>query len=100
MAIQVGPTQVATGQVAAGMISSANDTPVNYGIRNAVLDLTGEIIQRWLPGSQKVQWYLLHIRMQYILPDTQSFLMMFYRMDILAEIGLQYQGHGMRSRWL
>src|SRR5690606_10945073 len=29
VAIQVGPTQVATGQVAAGMISSANDTPVN-----------------------------------------------------------------------
>ncbi|NLK99225.1 MAG: extracellular solute-binding protein [Clostridiales bacterium] len=91
VAIQVGPTQVATGQVAAGMISSANDTPVNYGIRNAVLDLTEfedypEVAARFSESAMVPFTYKDAV---YALPDTQSFLMMFYRMDILAEIGLQ-----------
>lgn len=91
VAIQVGPTQVATGQVAAGMISSANDTPVNYGIRNAVLDITEfedypEIAARFSESAMVPFTYKDAV---YALPDTQTFLMMFYRMDILAEIGLE-----------
>ncbi|HKL79252.1 MAG TPA: extracellular solute-binding protein [Mobilitalea sp.] len=91
VAIQVGPTQVATGQVAAGMISSANDTPVNYGIRNAVLDLSEfedypEVAARF---SESAMVPFAYKDAVYALPDTHTFLMMFYRMDILAEIGLE-----------
>ena len=90
VAIQVGPTQVASAQVAANMISSANDTPVNYGIRNAVLDLTKfkdypEVAARF---SESALVPFTHKGAVYALPDTQTFLMMFYRMDILKEIGL------------
>lgn len=90
VAIQVGPTQVANSQVAAGMISSANDTPVNYGIRNAVLDLTQfedfpEVAKRFSDSALVPFTYKDRV---YALPDTQTFLMMFYRMDILAEIGM------------
>lgn len=90
VAIQVGPTQVASAQVAANMISSANDTPVNYGIRNAVLDLTKfpdypEVAARF---SESAMVPFEYEEAVYALPDTQTFLMMFYRMDILKEIGL------------
>lgn len=91
VAIQVGPTQVANSQVVASMISSANDTPVNYGIRNAVLDLTEfddfhEVAQRF---SESALVPFTYKDKTYALPDTQTFLMMFYRMDILEEIGLE-----------
>lgn len=91
VAIQVGPTHMATGQVAAGMISAANDTPVNYGIRNAVLDLTQfkdypEVAGRFSESAIVPFTYKDAV---YALPDTQTFLMMFYRMDILTEIGLE-----------
>lgn len=94
VAIQVGPTQVASAQVAANMISSANDTPVNYGIRNAVLDLTqfkdfSEVAARF---SESALVPFRHKDAVYALPDTQSFPMMFYRMDILKEIGLALPG--------
>ena len=91
VAIQVGPTQVANAQVVVGMVSSANDTPVNYGIRNAVLDLTkfkdySDVAARF---SDSAMVPFKHKDAVYALPDTQTFLMMFYRMDILAEIGLE-----------
>ena len=91
VAIQVGPTQTASAQVAANMISSSNDTPVNYGIRNAVLDLTQfkdypEVAARF---SESALVPFTHKDAVYALPDTQTFLMMFYRMDILKEIGLK-----------
>lgn len=91
VAIQVGPTQVANAQVAAAMVSSANDTPVNYGIRNAVLDLTQfkdypEVAARFSESALVPFTYKDAV---YALPDTQTFLMMFYRMDILAEIGMK-----------
>lgn len=90
VAIQVGPTQVATSQTIANMISAANDTPVNYGIRNAVLDLTqfedyNEVAKRF---SESALVQFTYKDAVYALPDTQTFLMMFYRKDILAEIGL------------
>ena len=91
VAIQVGGTAVATGAATASMISAGNDTPVNYGIRHAVLDLTqfpdyAEVAQRF-SGSAMVQ--LGYDGAVYALPDTQTFPMMFYRRDILKEIGLK-----------
>lgn len=91
VAIQVGPTQVATSQVAANMVSASNDTPVNYGIRHAVLDLSQfedyeEVAGRF---SESATVPFTYDGATYALPDTQSFLMMFYRKDILKEIGME-----------
>lgn len=91
VALQVGPTQTVTSQVAANMVSSANDTPVNYGIRNAVLDLRtfddfDEVSERFMDSALVPFTY---DGSTYALPETQSFLMMFYRKDILAEIGME-----------
>ncbi len=97
VALQVGPTQVATAVTAgsgasnASMVSASNDTPVNYGIRNAVLDLTQfedyeEVVSRF---SDSALVPFTYNGATYALPDTQTFLMMFYRKDILQEIGLE-----------
>lgn len=91
VALQVGPTQTAYGQGNANMLSAANDTPVNYGIRNAVLDLTQftdyeEVVNRF---SESAMVPYTYNGATYALPDTQTFLMMFYRKDILNEIGLE-----------
>jgi len=91
VAIQVGGTSVATGIASASMITTGNDTPVNYGIRNAVLDLKtfsdyGEVAARF---SDSALLQLGYGGAQYALPDTQTFPMMFYRKDILKEIGLE-----------
>lgn len=90
VAFQVGPTQVATSQVTASMVSNSNDAPVNYGVRNAVLDLTtfedfDEVSERFSDSAMVPYRYG---NACYALPDTQSFPMMFYRKDILKEIGL------------
>lgn len=87
MAIQVANTNGIAGAV----LNTGNDTPVNYGIRNAVLDLSqfedfDEVTQRFSPSA------LVPFSFNgatYALPDTQTFPMMFYRKDILAEIGLE-----------
>ncbi len=86
LAIQVANTNGIAGAV----LNTGNDTPVNYGIRNAVLDLTQfsdfqEVTRRFSESS------LVPFSFDgatYALPDTQTFPMMFYRKDILAEIGL------------
>lgn len=91
VAIQVGPTQTATGQVAANMIAAGNDTPVNYGIRHAVLDLTqfADYEQVATRFSDSATLQFTYDGSTYALPDTQTFLMMFYRKDILKEIGME-----------
>ena len=86
VAIQVANT---TG-IAGAVMNTGNDTPVNYGLRNAVMDLTQfedfeEVAKRFAPSA------LVPFSFNgasYALPDTQTFPMMFYRKDILAEIGL------------
>lgn len=87
VAIQVANTNGIAGAV----LNTGNDTPVNYGLRNAVLDLTQfddyeEISKRF---SESAIVPFSFDGKTYALPDTQSFLMMFYRKDILAEIGLE-----------
>ena len=87
VAIQVANTNGIAGAV----LNTGNDTPMNYGLRNAVLDLTQfedfqEVSRRFSPSA------LVPFSFNgatYALPDTQTFPMMFYRKDILAEIGLE-----------
>ncbi len=87
IAIQVANTNGIAGAV----LNTGNDTPVNYGLRNAVLDLTqfedfDEVVSRF-DESALVPFSFNGAT--YALPDTQTFPMMFYRKDILAEIGLE-----------
>lgn len=87
VAIQVANTNGIAGAV----LNTGNDTPVNYGLRNAVLDLTRfedfkEIAARF---NESAIVPFTFDGATYALPDTQTWLMMFYRKDILAEIGLE-----------
>lgn len=87
VAIQVANTNGIAGAV----LNTGNDTPVNYGLRNAVLDLTQfedfpEVAARF---SNSALVPFTFNGATYALPDTQTFPMMFYRKDILAEIGLE-----------
>ncbi len=86
VAIQVANTNGIAGAV----LNTGNDTPVNYGLRNAVLDLTqfediDEVTDRFYDSALTAFSFDGAI---YALPETQTFPMMFYRKDILAELGL------------
>ena len=87
VAIQVANTNGIAGAV----LFTGNDTPVNYGIRNAVLDLTqfddlDEVLARF-PEAATTQFG--YDGAVYAIPETITFPVMFYRKDILAEIGLE-----------
>lgn len=87
VAIQVANTNGIAGAV----LNTGNDTPVNYGIRNAVLDLTQfedveEVLSRF-PEAATTQF--AYDGAVYGLPETITYPVMFYRKDILAEIGLE-----------
>jgi ABC-type glycerol-3-phosphate transport system substrate-binding protein len=87
VAIQVANTGGAAGAV----LNTGNDTPVNYGIRNAVLDLNQfedakEVLSRF-PEAAATQF--TYDGAVYALPETITYPVMFYRKDILAEIGLE-----------
>jgi len=68
-----------------------NGEPVNYAMRNASVDLTqfddfNEVISEFHPSA------ILPYRFEggvYGLPDQQQFPMMFYRTDILEELGIE-----------
>lgn len=87
VAIQVANTNGAAGAV----LNTGNDTPVNYGIRNAVLDLTQfgdlEEVKERFPQAAMTQF--TYNGAVYALPETITYPVMFYRKDILAEIGLE-----------
>ncbi len=87
VAIQVASTGMAAGVV----LGSGNDTPVNYGIRGAVYDISrfpdyNEVLERFPKAAYTQFIYDGH---QYALPDTLTFPVMFYRKDILSEIGME-----------
>lgn len=87
VAIQVANTNGVAGAV----LNTGNDTPVNYGIRNAVLDLSQfadaeEVLERF-PDAATLQF--TYDDAVYGLPETITYPVMFYRKDILAEIGLE-----------
>ena len=86
VAIQVANTNAAAGVV----LQTGNDTPLNYGIRNAVLDLSQfDDIDTVLARFPYAAWEQFTFRdAVYALPETLTFPVMFYRRDILAEIGL------------
>lgn len=87
VAIQVANTNGIAGAV----LNTGNDTPVNYGIRNAVLDLSqfddlDEVRTRFAEAA------LVPFEFDgatYGLPETTTFPVMFYRKDILAELGME-----------
>ncbi len=93
VAIQVTNT---TGQIVAQTtgvtaLPNGNDTPVNYGIRNAVLDLSQfddleEVTKRFSEAAMEPFQF---DGATYGLPETLTFPVMFYRKDILAELGME-----------
>ncbi|MGN1179769.1 MAG: extracellular solute-binding protein [Suilimivivens sp.] len=87
VAIQVANTNGIAGSV----LNTGNDTPVNYGLRNAVLDLTQfedfeEVSRRFYDSALTAFSFEGAV---YALPETQTFPVMFYRKDILAELGVE-----------
>ncbi len=64
--------------------------PVNLGMRGALYDLTNfsdydEVLSRFQKGAEEPYRYKEAL---YALPDTQSFFVLFYRTDILKNLGL------------
>ena len=87
VAIQVANTNGIAGAV----LNTGNDTPVNYGLRNAVLDLNQfsdaeEVKSRFYDSALTAFSFDGKL---YALPETQTFPVMFYRKDILAQLGLE-----------
>ncbi len=65
--------------------------PVNLGIRGALVDLNempdiDDVLTRFQEGAETPYSYNGKL---YALPDTQNFQMMFYRTDILENLGLE-----------
>ncbi len=71
-------------------INVAGKEPVNYALRNAVTDLTQfedfEEVCSWFHDEAMVQFTLEDG--VYALPQTMSFHVLFYRADILKDLGL------------
>lgn len=72
-------------------IQVGNDLPMNYGLRNAVVDLSEfedlPEIKSYFRESAMVPYEFED--MTYALPETETCLMMFYRRDILKELNLK-----------
>lgn len=82
---------VATGAGPDFAIMQDRTLPVNYALRNAVYDFTNfedyeKVLERF--DSSAYESYWIEDRL-YAIPETQIFNMMFYRTDILHELGLQ-----------
>ncbi len=65
--------------------------PVNLAMRGVLYDLTEfddyqEVLDRFAANAANPYWYKGGL---YGLPDTQSFYVLFYRKDILAEYGIE-----------
>ncbi len=73
------------------LLGQARTEPVNYGMRNALVDLSEfddyeEVIKRFQP-SATVPYTLGNA--VYGIPDTQTFSIMFYRTDIFEQMELE-----------
>ncbi len=73
------------------VLSVGADQPVNYALRNAAEDLTQfedykKVLEVYTPSAYAQ--YSLGEGL-YALPETQTFNVMFYRKDILEELGLE-----------
>ncbi len=71
-------------------LNVAGKEPVNYALRNAAVDLTQfedyEEVASWFYGDALTQF--TYNGGVYALPQTMSFHVMFYRADILKELGI------------
>lgn len=72
-------------------LQMARTEPVNLGIRGALADLKQfpdyeEVLGRFQEGAIVPYSYK---GATYALPDTQNFMLMFYRTDVLEELGLE-----------
>ena len=72
-------------------LQMARTEPVNLGIRGALADLRQfedfeEVLGRFQKGAEVPYSYN---GATYALPDTQNFMLMFYRTDVLEELGLK-----------
>ncbi len=80
----------ASGQGPDVVLQLGNSEPVNYAVRKAAYDLTRfadyeEVASRFRPSAMTP--YELEGGV-YALPETQTFSVMFYRTDVLEELGL------------
>ncbi len=72
------------------VLSVNADQPVNYALRNAVEDLTQfddyqEVYDHFYPSAYRPYEYNGGI---YAVPETQTYNVLFYRKDVLEELGL------------
>ena len=73
------------------VLSVGADQPVNYALRNAVEDLTQfddyeQVLAAYTPSSYTQYWLEDGL---YAIPETQNFNVMFYRKDVMEELGLE-----------
>ena len=73
------------------LLQQIRSEPVNLAMRDVLYDLSqfedcDEVLERFQDGADTPYRYKEGL---YALPDTQTFFMMFYRKDILAEYGLE-----------
>jgi len=73
------------------VLSVGADQPVNYALRNAAEDITQfegweEVLSHYSESSYEQYRLDEHI---YAIPETQTFNVMFYRKDVLDELGLE-----------
>ena len=71
-------------------VNAGRSEPVNYALREAVHELDGfdtfnEVAKRFTPTALNPYTIKGHT---YALPETQGFAVMFYRQDILSEMGI------------
>lgn len=91
VALQVANAGGSVATSATGTTGSSNDLPVNYGLRSAAVDLTTfpdweQIAARFRDSA--LSQYMFEGSL-YALPEPQNFQMMFYRKDILNELGVE-----------
>lgn len=72
-------------------ISVAAGEPVNYALRNAAEDLTQfagcqDVLKAYYPSAYQPYWFEGGL---YALPETQTYNVLFYREDIMEEMGLE-----------
>ena len=84
-------TAVVAGNGPDVVLSLGSWFPVNYAMRNAAVDLTqfpdfDEVVKPFYPSALASMRYNDGV---YALPETQEFPVLFYREDVLDELGLE-----------
>lgn len=82
---------VVTGNGPDVAIGQDRTMPMNYAFRGALYDLSNfsdckDVLKTYIPGSDTAFRYFDKV---YALPETYTCSMMFYRKDIIKELGLQ-----------